>query len=152
MKLEQINSAINCESVFFFNSPFEIDQAALNSRGPETLSSKIKAIGGKTKAGTVSDALVAEVIFLAVPWKNLIDVVKSLPSLKGKIVIDATNPIITPGFHIADLGGITSSEVVGNMIPGAYIIKALNTLTPTILSSALQQGGGDVSFFIREMT
>jgi predicted dinucleotide-binding enzyme len=67
-------------------------------------------LGGNVKAGSVQEAAKAEVVFLAVPWKHLPQAVSGVTSWEGRIVIDPTNPIILPGFQIADLGGKTSSE------------------------------------------
>jgi predicted dinucleotide-binding enzyme len=47
--------------------------------------------------------------------------------LEGKIVIDALNPY-TPDFELEDLGDDTSSEDVARRLPGARIVKALNTM------------------------
>lgn len=71
-----------------------------------------------------------------------------LPPWGGRIVIDATNPISMPGFEVADLGGRTSSEVVAEMLPGARLVKAFNTLTPEVLGADPHEGGGQrVIFF-----
>jgi len=113
-----------------------------NSQGPESLKETAKAIGGKTTAGTVKEAGEADVIFLAVPWKHLEAAISGVKNWKGKIVIDPTNPIITPGFHLADLKGLTSTEVVAGLVPGARVVKGFNTLQPPTLASDPRQGGG----------
>ena len=45
------------------------------------------------------------------PWAAIPDAVAGL-DWTGRIVIDATNPIMAPDFHVADLDGHTSGEVV----------------------------------------
>ncbi|HEY3048270.1 MAG TPA: hypothetical protein VGJ72_12540 [Polaromonas sp.] len=49
---------------------------------------------------------------LAVPWQHLTQATADLPSLEGRIVIDTMNPVMQPGFRLAELGGLSSSEVV----------------------------------------
>ena len=57
-------------------------------------------------------------------------------------------PIILPGFRIAELDGRTSSEVVADLMPGARLVKAGNTLPPELLSADPRQSGGQrVLFF-----
>jgi len=46
-----------------------------------------------------------------VNWSKLPSALAGLPDWNGRIVIDANNPIETPLFQPADLGGRASSEV-----------------------------------------
>jgi predicted dinucleotide-binding enzyme len=47
----------------------------------------------------------------------------------GQPVIDATNA------WNADLGGRTSSEIVADLVPGARLVKAANTLAADVLGA-----------------
>lgn len=119
-----------------------------NSRGADSLVDVAKSIGHKTTAGSVSDAGKADIVFLSVPWKHLPAAVSAVADWKGKIVIDPTNPIITPGFQLADLKGKASSEVVAGLVPGASVVKAFNTLQPSIITAnPLEAGGQRVIFY-----
>jgi 8-hydroxy-5-deazaflavin:NADPH oxidoreductase len=71
-------------------------------------------------------AAAADVIALAVPWAALASVVKSLGSLAGKIVIDATNPL-APDMSLAIGHNDSASETVARLAPGARVVKAFNT-------------------------
>ena len=112
-----------------------------NSRGKESLTDFVKSLKGNIKAGSVQESAKADVIFLAVPWKNIPDLTKVVSSW-DKIVIDASNPIIMPGFQIAELNGKMSSEVVADLLIGAKIVKAFNTLTSALLASNTNEAGG----------
>lgn len=116
-----------------------------NSRSVESLAEKVKTIGGNIKAGTVETAATADVIFLALQWQHLQQVLENV-SLEGKVVIDPTNPIL-PGFVLADLGEKTSSEVVSEWAKGAKLVKAFNTLQPSILAANPQVGSGNRVIF-----
>ena len=64
----------------------------------------------------------SEVIFLATPFPNAIDAIQGL-NLKGKCVVDCTNPV-GPGLTHA-LGSIVSgSETIQKAIPEAHVVKA----------------------------
>ena len=100
---------------------------ALAHRGaPESLRAQVAALGPRARAATVEEAIdFGEVILLAIPWRSR----GELPAdrLRGKIVIDATNPY-RPDYSLYDLGESTSSEEVARTFPGARIVKALNHL------------------------
>ena len=110
-----------------------------NSRGPESLAATIAELGGHESgatAGTVEEALAADIVVLSVTWQHLKPVLASAPAWNGRIVIDATNPIINPGFKIADLGGRSSSEAVAGLVPGARLVKAGNTFAAAVLAQS----------------
>ena len=80
---------------------------------------------------TTKDAAAAGVIVLAVPWAALSAVLKSLGSLVGKIVVDATNPL-APDMSLAIAYNDSAAETVARLAPGARVVKAFNTTVPTI--------------------
>ena len=118
------------------------DVIVSNSRGPESLAGLVRQLGRRTKAGTRQEAARADVVMLAVQWQQLRVALSELPAWNGRILIDATNPVVQPGFRLADLGGRTSSEVVASLAPGARVVKVANTLPIALLSADPKQAGG----------
>lgn len=100
--------------------------AISNSRGPESLRDLVSDIGENASAASVDDAAdFGEVVLVAIPFFAY----ESLPAdrLEGKIVVDANN--YYPGRDgEMDFGGLTSSEVISNHLPGARLVKAFNTM------------------------
>jgi len=119
-----------------------------NSRGPETLADVVREIGSRAKAGTREEAAQADVVVLAVPWQQVRGALADLPAWNGRILIDATNPVVQPGFRLAELNGSTSSEIVASLAPGARVVKAANTLPVAVLSSDPKQAGGHRVLFM----
>lgn len=119
-----------------------------NSRGPDSLAAAVAELGGEgVSAGTMKEALAADIVVLSVPWDSLDAALKEASAWKGRIVVDAMNPIINPGFRIADLGGRASSEVVAGKVPGARLVKAGNTFAAASLAQVpLVEGGRRVMF------
>lgn len=66
----------------------------------------------------------AEVVVLATPWRGLEQIIAGLGDVRGKIVVDATNPI-GPGFKL--VGDPSGGEMVQQWAAGAHVIKAFNT-------------------------
>jgi 8-hydroxy-5-deazaflavin:NADPH oxidoreductase len=107
-----------------------------NSRGPDSLTSVVSDLGDGASAGTVDQAAAAGIVVIAVPWARVPEAVQAL-DLSGQIVIDATNY-----FDPSDLDGRTSSEVVADLVGGARVVKAANTLGAEVLGSDPHEAGG----------
>lgn len=116
-----------------------------NSRGADTLKEKIKQIGGNIIAGSVQETAEADVVFLAVRWEHVQEVLSTI-SLEGKILIDVTNASL-PEFVLAKPGSKTSSEVVSQWAKAAKVVKAFNTLYAQVLAENPQVGGGNRVIF-----
>ena len=113
-----------------------------NSRGPQTLTSVVDALGDGVSAGTVGDASAADIVVLAVPWPRVSEAVGGL-GWDGRIVIDPTND-----FDPSDLDGRTSSEVVTDLVAPARVVKAANTLGAALLGSDPHEAGGQRVIFL----
>jgi predicted dinucleotide-binding enzyme len=110
-----------------------------NSRGPDSLKESVAALGPTIKPGTREQAAAAEI---AVNWSKLPQAVAGLPPWRGRIVIDANNPIEAPLFKPVDLHGRISSEVVADLVSGARLVKAFNHLKAEVLASDPRADGG----------
>lgn len=119
-----------------------------NSRGPETLTNLVDDLGDGASAGTVAEAAAADIVIVAVPWSNVRDSLTGLPEWAGRIVVDTTNALEGPDFRAADLGGRTSSEIVADLVPGARVVKAANTLNAAILAADPREAGGQRVLFV----
>jgi 8-hydroxy-5-deazaflavin:NADPH oxidoreductase len=113
-----------------------------NSRDPESLASVVSALGEGVSAATVDAAASAGIVVIAVPWDRVPAAVKGL-NWNGQIVIDATND-----WAADDLQGRTSSELVADLVAGARVVKAANTLSAEALGSDPHEAGGQRVIFI----
>jgi predicted dinucleotide-binding enzyme len=113
-----------------------------NSRDPKSLTSAVSTLGEGVSAATVKEAAAAPIVVIAVPWDRVRDAVRGL-KWHGQVVIDATND-----WGADDLKGRTSSEVVAELVPGARVVKAGNTLGADVLGSDPQQAGGRRVVFV----
>ena len=113
-----------------------------NSRGPESLASVVSALGEGVSAGTVDEAASAGIVVVAVPWDRVPEAVQGL-EWNGQVVIDATND-----WAADDLQGRTSSELVADLVAGARVVKAANTLGAEVLGSDPHEAGGQRVIFV----
>jgi 8-hydroxy-5-deazaflavin:NADPH oxidoreductase len=113
-----------------------------NSRGPESLAAFVSTLGDGASAGTVDEAARADIVVIAVPWPRVPEAVQGL-RWDGRIVIDATND-----FDPSDLNGWTSSQVLADLVHGARVVKAANTLGAAVLGSDPHEAGGRRVIFL----
>ncbi len=118
------------------------DVVIANSRGPESLASVVSSLGEGVSAGTVDEAAAAGIVVIAVPWASVPEAVQGL-DWNSQIVIDATND-----WAAGDLQGRTSSELVADLVAGAQVVKAANTLGAEVLGSDPHEAGGQRVTFI----
>jgi 8-hydroxy-5-deazaflavin:NADPH oxidoreductase len=101
-----------------------------------------KTKGNASTATPYDAALAASIIVLAVPGMVVEDVVKGLGNLQGKIVIDATNPLLMEETMLFSYGVATSNgEIVQSIAPDAFVVKAFNTVSWTSMISPEKSAG-----------
>jgi 8-hydroxy-5-deazaflavin:NADPH oxidoreductase len=107
-----------------------------NSRGSESLAPIVSTLGGGVSAGTAPEAAAADIVVIAVPWTRVREALAGL-EWNGQIVIDATND-----WDAGDHDSKTSSEIVADLVEGARVVKAANTLAAEVLGSDPHEAGG----------
>ncbi|WP_308420759.1 NADPH-dependent F420 reductase [Dyella caseinilytica] len=112
-----------------------IEVAVASRHPPEALAPQANAIGPTVIPKTLNDALEADIVMLAVLYEQHREVAKAQASWKGKIVIDVMNTL-------DDLGGVPSSSVVAQALPGAQLVKAFNHLPARVLAEDPAINGG----------
>lgn len=91
----------------------------------------------------------ADAVILATGYDAAVSALRSAGDLKGKVVIDITNPL-TADYMGLTLGHNTSAaEEIASAVPGAEIVKAFNTVFAQVLSEGADFGdSGRVSVFV----
>ena len=121
-----------------------INVIVASRRPADALAPQARAIGPTVVAKSLRDALEADTIILAVPFGELQEVAKAMPSWKGKTLIDATNAF---GVLPEELDGLPSSAFVAKSFTGAKVVKGFNHLGAAILATdPIVEGGHRVVF------
>ena len=100
-----------------------IEVSVASRKPPEALLPQAQAIGPTVVPKTLQEALKADVIFLSVPFEGHREVARTLPSWKGKTIVDAMNAF-----------GFSSAEVA-KAFPGARLVKGFNHLLARTLAT-----------------
>src|SRR5713226_4516222 len=120
-----------------------------NSRGPESLREIVNRLGPGVIAATKEEAAACEMVLLAVPWDNVPGTLASLPKWKNQILIDGTNPFHgkAGNFTPADIGNLSTSQLVAALAPGARVVKAFNhMIVPNLEADPVVNGARRVAF------
>lgn len=103
----------------------------VRSPGQSKTQPPLAEIGVGATAQAVPDAArSADIIVLATPWPAVPDAIKSMGELRGKVLIDCTNPLSLngDGSLSLSLGSTTSgAEEIEKLAAGAHVVKAFNT-------------------------
>jgi predicted dinucleotide-binding enzyme len=81
------------------------------------------AIGSVTEV-----AADADVLLLATPWSAVEEVLASAGNLIGKIVVDATNPLLPDLSGLSVDNNVSAGELVAKWAVGATVVKAFNSV------------------------
>ncbi len=105
-------------------------------------SSKVKSLlklaGSGARATNLPEAVAAcSVVVLATPWEAVPDAIAVAGNLRGKVVVDCTNPIVE-NMRGLSIGLTTSAgEKVAEWATGARVVKAFNCIGANTMANPL---------------
>lgn len=89
----------------------------------------------------------SEVVIVATGYADAAAALHSLGDLKGKVVVDITNPL-TADYMGLTIGHATSAaEEIARAVPGAEVVKAFNTVFAQVLANGPELAGEQVQVF-----
>jgi predicted dinucleotide-binding enzyme len=101
-------------------------------------------VGAHARAGTPQEAAAfGQVILFAVPYSAFPELIKSLGnSLKGKVVINASNPFPQRDGEIANQAREEGAGLFdAHLLPGALVVRAFNAVPAARMASAHEDPG-----------
>lgn len=109
---------------------------------PTRYAAQIASLGPLARVTIPIEAIAAsEVVILAVPYAAVAGIAQSVDDWKGKVLVDATNPL-APGLTGLLLGTTTSgAEQLALLARGARVVKAFNTTGAENMANPTYPGG-----------
>ncbi|MCB1351569.1 MAG: NAD(P)-binding domain-containing protein [Rhodobacteraceae bacterium] len=124
------------------------DVTVSDRSGGRTAAEKLTGEGARVSAAEIGAAVVdADVVILATPFGALKSIAQTA-DFAGKTVIDVSNSV-TEDFSGLSVGQTTSAaEEIAAALPGAVVVKALNTVFAEHYASGLGAGGQPIQTFV----
>ena len=120
------------------------------SRSPDKLEEAVATLGGNTRAGSAEEAATfGDVVLFATPWAVTLDAARqAAPFLDGKVVWDATNPLL-PDMSGLALGTTTSGgEALAATVPEARVVKAVPPFAEVLHATSTRIDGRRPAVFV----
>ena len=104
------------------------------SRDPAKLRRLARQCGPRSRAASPDEAVRgADLVVLAVPWGRVRHAVRAAGPLRGKVVLDCSNPL-TPSDDALAVGlRVSGGELVARRARGGHVVKAFNTVPAELL-------------------
>ena len=113
----------------------------------------VKANGANASQGTFADAAAfGELAFNCTAGMGSLEALQpAAAGLKGKILIDASNPLdfskgMPPSLSVCNTDSL--GEQIQRALPATKVVKALNTMNCMLMVNAARVGGGETSVFM----
>jgi 8-hydroxy-5-deazaflavin:NADPH oxidoreductase len=109
----------------------------------------VAKLGGKARAVASAEAAAsADFVVLTTPWPQTEAAIRSLGNVSGKIILDATNPLVrSPDGISLEIGhSISAGEKVQGWAVGASVFKTLNTTGFGNMAEPIYHGVKSVMF------
>jgi 8-hydroxy-5-deazaflavin:NADPH oxidoreductase len=120
-------------------------QVFFSSRHPNRLKVLVEEAGPGAYSGNVADAaLFGDVILFSPNFWGVDDALKATGPLKGKTVVDVTNPLEwnPNGRMVRSLAGSTTAgEELAKKLPDAHVVKAFSTIPASFIPHAFYRPG-----------
>jgi 8-hydroxy-5-deazaflavin:NADPH oxidoreductase len=112
----------------------------VSASDPRSAQAAAGRTGARAALGSSDAVQAADVVVLAVPHAAVAGVVGELgDALTGKVVVDATNPL-DETFSDLTTSGVSAGEELQRLVPGATVVKALNTVFASRYADPVEDG------------
>ena len=121
-------------------------EVSIGSRDPERAIRQAEELGTAGGGGYGDVATGADIVFLTVPWTAVDETLSQLGGLRGKVLVDVTNPFVGGKLELhADSSG---AERIQEQVPGTSVVKGWNTIYEPVLAAVGDFGGQAPSVFL----
>jgi predicted dinucleotide-binding enzyme len=117
-------------------------QVSIVSKDAAHATALAKKVGAQA-VPAVSAASNADIVIVATPQAEAAGALRALGDLRGKTVVDITNPM-TADYMGLSIGHTTSAaEEIARAVPEAEVVKAFNTIFAQVLQQGAEFGNGN---------
>ena len=119
-------------------------QVAVTARDLAKAQAVAAANAGARAVVAAGAATQAEVVVLATGYGDALAALQSVGDLRGKVVIDITNPLTADYMGLTIGHSSSAAEEIARALPGVRLVKAFNTVFAQVLGDGADFGKGHV--------
>ena len=124
-------------------------QVSVTARDAAKAEQVAAAQPGARAVPTAGAAQGADAVVLATGYGDAESALKAVGDLKGKVVIDITNPLTADYMGLTIGHNTSAAEEIAKAVPGAEVVKAFNTVFAQVLAEGAAFGNDrKVSVFV----
>jgi predicted dinucleotide-binding enzyme len=117
-------------------------QVSVTARDAAKAAQVAAANPGAKVVPTAGAAAGADAVVLATGYADAAGALDSVGDLKGKVVIDITNPLTADYMGLTIGHGTSAAEEIAKAVPGAEVVKSFNTVFAQVLAEGADFGNG----------
>jgi predicted dinucleotide-binding enzyme len=117
-------------------------QVSVTARDAAKAAQVAAANPGAKAVPTAGAAAGADAVVLATGYADAAGALDSVGDLKGKVVIDITNPLTADYMGLTIGHGTSAAEEIAKAVPGAEVVKSFNTVFALVLAEGADFGNG----------
>jgi predicted dinucleotide-binding enzyme len=123
-------------------------EVLFSSRNPRTLAPLVAEAGSRARAGLPKEAAeFGPIVFLALPYSAIPQIGRDVgPLMKGKVVIDCSNPSVARDGEMAEVALQKGSGVAtAGYLPGARVVRAFGTINYRFAQANAHRAGDRIA-------
>jgi hypothetical protein len=115
-------------------------EVVLSANNPASAQDTAATVGAAAAGSNLEAVVGADLVVFAVPGAAVAGVAAELAeALAGKVVVDATNPL-NETYTGLTTAGVSAAELLQQQLPGATVVKSLNTVFASRYPSPTEDG------------
>jgi predicted dinucleotide-binding enzyme len=115
-------------------------QVQVTSRNAHKATELARATPGVEAVDAQDAASGVDAVIVATPFEAAADALRALGDLRGKVVVDITNPLTADYMGLTVGHSTSAAEQIAQAVPGAEVVKAFNTVFAQVLAEGADFG------------
>jgi len=116
-------------------------EVVIGDRDPGKAAAFARGLGPDVEGGGIAAAIkLADIVMVALPYPATVEAISEAGDVRGKILIDVSNPVSADLQSLLEGGSTSAAEELQRAAEGARVVKAFNTIFAPLVPPAARVG------------